>query len=71
MGWQHATKPLKIYSELQNPAPSNSVLCISHIPLQNKSITVSIYRVGPCHHGIARPHVADGGTASNIVGSFK
>ena len=25
--------------------------------------------VGPCHHGMARPQVADGGTASNMVGS--
>ena len=25
--------------------------------------------VGPCHHGMARPRVADGGTASNMEGS--
>jgi hypothetical protein len=25
--------------------------------------------VGPCHHGIARPQVADGGTASYMEGS--
>jgi len=25
--------------------------------------------VGPCHHGMARPHVADGGKASNMEGS--
>ena len=25
--------------------------------------------VGPCHHGMARPQVADGGTASNMEGS--
>ena len=24
---------------------------------------------GPCHHGMARPRVADGGTASNMEGS--
>ena len=24
--------------------------------------------VGPCHHGMARPRVADGGTASNMAG---
>jgi hypothetical protein len=24
--------------------------------------------VGPCHHGMARPQVADGGTASNMEG---
>jgi len=27
--------------------------------------------VGPCHHGMARPQVADGGTASNMEGSCK
>jgi hypothetical protein len=24
--------------------------------------------VGPCHHGMARPQVADGGTASGMEG---
>ena len=24
---------------------------------------------GPCHHGMARPQVADGGTASDMEGS--
>jgi hypothetical protein len=27
--------------------------------------------VGPCHHGMARPQVSDGGTASNMEGSRK
>ena len=27
--------------------------------------------VGPCHHGMARPRVADGGTASNMEGSYE
>jgi hypothetical protein len=26
-------------------------------------------QVGPCHHGMARPQVPDGGTASNMEGS--
>ena len=25
--------------------------------------------MGACHHGMARPQVADGGTASNMEGS--
>ena len=25
--------------------------------------------VGPCHHGMARPQVADGGMASSVEGS--
>jgi hypothetical protein len=28
-----------------------------------------MWKVGPCHHGMARPQVADGGTASNMEGS--
>ena len=27
--------------------------------------------VGPCHHGMAHPQVADGGTASDMEGSCK
>jgi len=27
--------------------------------------------VGPCHHGMARPQVADRGTASDMEGSCK
>jgi hypothetical protein len=27
------------------------------------------YRVGPCHHGLARPQVADRRTASSMEGS--
>jgi hypothetical protein len=30
---------------------------------------VAMLQVGPCHHGMARPRVADGGTASNMEGS--
>jgi hypothetical protein len=29
----------------------------------------STMNVGPCHHGMARPQVADGGTASDMEGS--
>ena len=27
--------------------------------------------MGPCHHGMAGPEVADGGTASNMDGSWE
>jgi hypothetical protein len=27
--------------------------------------------VGPCHHGMAGPEVTDGGTASNMDGSWE
>ena len=30
---------------------------------------VSSVFVGPCHHGMARPQVVDGGTASDMEGS--
>jgi len=41
-------------------------LCAQHISEINIS---SIYVVGPCHHGMARPQVADRGTASDKEGS--
>jgi len=33
------------------------------------SITLDSMDVGPCHHGMARPRVADGGMASYMEGS--
>jgi hypothetical protein len=30
---------------------------------------MSSMNVGPCHHGMARPQVADGGAASDTEGS--
>jgi hypothetical protein len=30
--------------------------------------TLSILAVGPCHHGMARPQVADGGTSCSVEG---
>jgi hypothetical protein len=32
-------------------------------------VGVQAMNVGPCHHGMARPQVADGGTASDMEGS--
>jgi len=34
-----------------------------------KAITRLGHDVGPCHHGMARPRVADGGVASYMEGS--
>ena len=34
-----------------------------------KEVYVWYVFVGPCHHGMARPQVADGGTASDMEGS--
>jgi hypothetical protein len=33
------------------------------------SVGWNTMNVGPCHHGMARPQVADGGTASSMEGS--
>jgi len=44
--------------------PQSSSLCSLTI---NKCNTP--WSVGPCHHGMARPQVADGGTASDMEGS--
>ena len=32
-------------------------------------LAFGLMSVGPCHHGMARPQVADGGTASIMEGS--
>jgi hypothetical protein len=34
---------------------------------KNENMTFKAMNVGPCHHGMARPQVADGGTASYIA----
>jgi hypothetical protein len=34
-----------------------------------QSICDTAMKVGPCHHGMARPQAADGGTASDMEGS--
>ena len=35
----------------------------------NQSMSTDAVFVGPCHHGMARPQVADGGTAYNVEDS--
>jgi hypothetical protein len=42
-------------------------LC-NYIPLFKNYIPATM-NVGPCHHGMVRPQVADGGTASYMEGS--
>ena len=43
------------------------VLCI-HVCIMYLCMYVCLV-VGPCHHGMARPQVADRGTASDMEGS--
>ena len=50
------------------------MLIIMNLSLKNvmrilKTMDSNIYVVGPCHHGVARPQVADRGTASDMEGS--
>ena len=48
----------------QQRAPEEKVMIeISHLRIG------SAMNVGPCHHGMARPQVADGGTAYSMEGS--
>ena len=35
----------------------------------SSSSVIEFHHVGPRHHGMARPQVADGGTASDMEGS--
>ena len=52
-----------------------SLLCGSWIYINSDIIVLCLLLcsmflfVGPCHHGMARPRVADGGTASHMEGS--
>jgi len=44
-------------------------LQIHNIQIMNNLLIIYIHVVGPCHHGMARPQVADRGTASDKEGS--
>jgi hypothetical protein len=50
------------------PQPSQDILALF---IDDTGIVVWTlpWSVGPCHHGMARPQDADGGTASNMEGS--
>jgi hypothetical protein len=58
-----------------NVFPVISVTCNRYIDIRTDGVlyqflySLSMLLVGPCHHGMARPRVADGGTASNMEGS--
>jgi hypothetical protein len=49
-----------------NNKPQYIIFCV--LLLLIPSIDQISMNVGPCHHGMARPQVADGGTASNMEG---
>ena len=43
--------------------------CVTPKPSVSNARHAATLLVGPCHHGMARPQVADGGTASSMDGS--
>jgi hypothetical protein len=46
------------------------IICVDcKIDINKKDVLRVSMNVGPCHHGMARPQVADGGTASVMEGS--
>ena len=47
------------------PSPAHALKA----PRKSGGTTPLTVFVGPCHHGMARPQVADGGTASDMEGS--
>ena len=59
------TKPLSIRSKYQ----SMVFLLLSSKSDFHGYMIIDSMNVGPCHHGMARPRVADGGMASNMEGS--
>jgi hypothetical protein len=46
-------------------SPSSSVSPATHSNTNCSTIIISVSGVSPCHHRMARPRVADGGTASS------
>jgi hypothetical protein len=60
------------HSHLHSPLPpcSGQIIVVFVTKLYSElSNNCSAMNVGPCHHGMERPQVADGGTASNMEGS--
>ena len=48
--------------------PASEIYQLTTTLIFNIPSDLSVF-VGPCHHGMARPQVADGGTASDMEGS--
>ena len=46
-----------------------TVTCFNGKNIENKFDIIGTVFVGPCQQGMARPQVADGGTASDMEGS--
>jgi len=47
------------------------IKCLSRLWVFSVVVRLDAMLVGPCHHGMARPQVADRGTASDKEGSFE
>jgi len=61
-------RTLPIFSPALEPGVTeNTLSLLQHLPFSLFLLTLHV--VGPCHHGMARPHVADRGTASDKEGS--
>ena len=60
--WTRKTLSMTILSSqgILSPYVLYFIFCLCHC--------MAVF-VGPCHHGMARPQVADGGTASDMEGS--
>ena len=47
------------------------IKCLRRLWVCSVVVRLDSMLVGPCHHGMARPQVADRGTASDKEGSFE
>jgi len=59
---------IKVHCSILKPNIKIGKIVIQYIYILYHNC-IYIYIVGPCHHGMARPQVADRGTASDKEGS--
>ena len=73
IAYQSSSKKKQPIFSQQCKVRSPSLYNIHQVPAARswKYVVCDAVFIGPCHHGMARPQVADGGTASDMEGSCK
>jgi hypothetical protein len=66
LGYRYTNSFSYFWNAQPNNGLSRATETCSFLDYYNKVLS---WYVGPCHHGMARPQFADGGTASSMEGS--